>query len=204
MDDDRRVYLDILRKQSAKYGLRVLGYCLMPNHVHLVAVPPAAESLAKAVGRTNFVYTQYINRLHKRSGHLWQNRFFSCALDEAYLWMALAYVDRNPVRAGLVRRAWQYPWSSAVAHVGQGGPSGLLDAKAWRQMSQGIHFRSMLLEADEKGVGRLRSSTHTGRPLGSDGFLNKLEQALGRRLRPLPVGRPRGTRRKGRNAARTK
>ena len=198
VDDDRQVYLDILRKQSAKYGLRVLGFCLMPNHVHLVAIPSAVESLAKAVGRTHFVYTQYLNGLHRRSGHLWQNRFFSCALDEAYLWMALAYVDRNPVRAGLVRKAWQYPWSSAAAHVGQGASASLLDVGAWQQMSKGINFQPMLLQADEEGVKRLRSNTHSGRPLGTDAFLSKLEHALGRRLRPLPVGRPKGVCRKGR------
>jgi len=65
------------------------GYCLMTNHVHLVAVPRTVEALAKAVGRTHFRYTQYINRFHKRSGHLWQGRFYSCALDTRGFWLAM-------------------------------------------------------------------------------------------------------------------
>jgi putative transposase len=77
VDDDRRMYLGLLAKSAARYGLQVLGYCLMTNHFHLVAVPRAADSLAKALGRTDFVYTQYIARRHRRSGHLWQNRFYS-------------------------------------------------------------------------------------------------------------------------------
>src|SRR3989304_6265032 len=111
VDDDRRMYLALLKAQAEIHGGGVLGYCLMTNHVHLIGVPQREESLAKAVGRTHFLYSQYINRFHKRSGHLWQNRFFSCALDEVHLLRALAYVERNPVRAKLVRLAWQYEWS---------------------------------------------------------------------------------------------
>ena len=109
VDDDRRVYLELLAQQAPRFGLSVQGYCLMTNHVHL---------LAKTLGRTHFLYTQYVNRLHGRSGHLWQNRFYSCALDEPQQWAALGYVERNPVRARLVRLAWRYEWSSAAAHCG--------------------------------------------------------------------------------------
>ena len=73
--DDRRVYLEYLREQAARFGFRLTGYCLMTNHVHLIGVPAREDSLAKAVGRTHFLYTQYVNRMHGRSGHLWQNRF---------------------------------------------------------------------------------------------------------------------------------
>ncbi len=121
VDDDRRAYLDVLGEQAERFGLRVLGYCLMTNHVHLIVAPEREESLAKAVGRTHWLYTQAVNRLHGRSGHLWQNRFHSCPLDAAHTWAALRYVDRNPVRARLVRRAWRYEWSSAAAHVQRQG-----------------------------------------------------------------------------------
>jgi len=116
VDDDRQRYLAILAAQAERFGLTVQGYCLMTNHVHLIATPREPESLAKAVGRTHWLYTQYVNRLHGRSGHLWQNRFYSCALDEPHFYAAMIYVERNPVRARLVRRAWRYPWSSAAAH----------------------------------------------------------------------------------------
>ena len=96
----------------AAHGLCVHGFCLMSNHIHLVATPTGPLSSAKAVGRTDYLYTRTINRLHGRSGHLWQNRFYSVPLDEPHFWTALAYVEQNPVRAGMVRQAWTYAWSS--------------------------------------------------------------------------------------------
>jgi len=121
VDDDRRVYLELLAEQAEKYGLEIQGYCLMTNHVHLVAVPRTAEALAKAVGRTHFRYTQYINRFHKRSGHLWQGRFYSCALDTRHFWLAMKSIEQNPVRARLCRKPWRYEWSSAGVHVDEPG-----------------------------------------------------------------------------------
>ena len=85
VDDDRRVYLSLLKEQADKYGLEILGWCLMTNHIHLIGRPADEDSLAKALGRTHFRYTQYINRLHGRSGHLWQNRFYSCPLGREHL-----------------------------------------------------------------------------------------------------------------------
>ena len=192
VDDDRQVYLKLLKEQSDRFDLQVLGYCLMTTHVHIVATPRREESLAKAVGRTHLLYTQYINRLHRRSGHLWQNRFHSCPLDDDHLWRAVCYVERNPVRAKMVRRAWDYAWSSAGAHVGGVDPFGVLDLTAWEEMVGEVDWVETLSGAeDEDGLGLLRVRTRTGRPLGSDGFLSKVELAVGRRLRPLPVGRPR-------------
>ena len=194
VDDDRRAYLELLAGEANRFGVEVLGYCLMTNHVHLVATPRSAASLARAVGRTHWRYTRYVNRLQGRSGHLWQNRFYSCALDEEHFWHALAYVERNPVRAKLVRRAWRWPWSSAAAHCGAADPTGLLDLAAWRERLAGADWREQLTQPEDQAtLARLRRTTARGRPLGSDSFLSKLERALGRRLRPLPVGRPRRT-----------
>ncbi|MCU0914657.1 MAG: transposase [Planctomycetes bacterium] len=133
VDDDRRVYLQLLQEQAGRYGLEVLAYSLMTNHVHLVAIPQAEDALAKAVGRTHFRYTQYLNRFHGRSGHLWQGRFYSCALEGRHVWTAIKYVELNPMRAKLCRRAWEYVWSSAAAHThfGRGvapGTGGRVDA----------------------------------------------------------------------------
>jgi len=196
VDDDRRAYLEILREQSERFGLTVSGYCLMTNHVHLIATPAGPESLAKAVGRTHWLYTQHVNRLHGRSGHLWQNRFYSCALDEGHFWLGTAYVERDPVRARVVRRPWRWPWSSAAAHCGQADKTGLLDLDAWNDLLAGADWREVLTEPlEEADIARIRHTTSRGRPLGSDRFLAKLERALGRRLRPLPDGRPRKRRR---------
>jgi len=127
-----------------------------------------------------------------RSGHLWHDRFFSSALDEVYFWHAVAYVERNPVRAKLLRRAWPYPWSSAAAHVGKDDPSGLLDLGRWPELLGRRDWSAALLRPeDERVLARFRRWTNRGCPLGSKSFLSKLERAVGRRLRPLPVGRPR-------------
>jgi putative transposase len=191
-DEDRQVYLQLLKEQADKYGLEVVGYCLMSNHVHLVAIPHEQESLAQAVGRTHFRYTQYINRLHKRSGHLWQGRFCSCALDGRHLWLAMRYVELNPVRARLCRKPWRYEWSSAAAHTDEKAESELLNLKRWyRQISAEAWRKELAGGLTDAELERLRLRTHTGRPLGSDSFLSKLETLLGRRVRPLPVGRPR-------------
>jgi putative transposase len=190
-EDDREVYLHLLSQQALRYGLDIVGYCLMANHVHLIAIPAREESLAKAVGRTHFLYTQYLHRLHDRTGHLWQNRFFSCALDEEHCWEALRYVERNPVRAGLVRAPWRYRWSSAAAHCGLGRGSELSHSPFWRAAWEAETWKARLPGPDdETALTALRLSTHTGRPLGADSFLSKIERAVGRRLRPLPVGRP--------------
>ena len=193
VDDDYLTYLDILGLQAERFGLTIEGYCLLPNHVHLIVVPAEADSIAKAIGRTHWRYTQHVNVLHDRSGHLWQNRFYSCGLDTAHAWTAMRYVEQNPVRAKLCRAAWRYRWSSAAAHCGLAeDDTGLLDLAAWRRrLEPGGDWREALGEAvtDEQG-GQLRQSTSRGRPLGSDSFVSKLEVALNRRLRPLPVGRP--------------
>jgi putative transposase len=193
VDDDRRAYLGILGRQCRRFGASIEGYCLMPNHVHLIVTPETPEALAKAVGRTHWLFSQYLNRFHGRSGHLWQNRFFSCPLDAEHFWTALAYLERNPVRAKLVRRAWRWAWSSAAAHVDGRDPAGLLDLNAWRRrLGPRQDWREALAQPqDDADVRDLRRHTMTGRPLGSDRFISKLETLVGRRLRPLPVGRPR-------------
>src|ERR1700675_1241107 len=109
-DDDRRLYLSWLKGYCDDHAVEVLAYCLMTNHVHLVAVPVRADGLERALKPLHMRYAQRINRQRGWHGHLWQGRFFSSPLDEAYLWAALRYVERNPVRARLGRRAENYPW----------------------------------------------------------------------------------------------
>jgi len=164
----------------------------MTNHIHLILTPATEEAFARAIGLTHYRYTQYINRLHGRSGHLWQNRFYSCPLDEAHLVNALRYVERNPVRAKMVRRAWRHPWSSALAHVNQDpDAAGLLDTRWWRDFARGLDWEGQLVEGlDTAETNRIRLATSRGRPLASDALLAKLEHKLGRRLQPRPVGRP--------------
>ena len=197
VDDDRLTYLGLLKEESEKHGLCVHGYCLMTNHVHLIVTPESEDSLAKAVGRTHFRYTQYVNRFHGRSGHLWQNRFHSCAMDDDHFWTAMAYAEQNPVRAKMVRCAWRYRWSSAAAHCELAAArSELLDIADWNYWLGGSNWKETLADRiQEESLSTIRLNTSRGRPLGSDSFLSKIESLVGRRLRPLPVGRPKQERR---------
>jgi putative transposase len=191
VEDDRHVYLALLKKAALKYGFWVEGYCLMTNHIHIVGTPAREESLAKTLGRTHMLYTQYVNKMHNRSGHLWQNRFHSCAMDEAHRFNALAYVERNPVVAGMVESAWDYDWSSAAVHCGETVGDGMIDVVAWREIAGDLNWLEVLSVAtEEETIQTMKRHTHTGRPLGSDSFLSKVEYFLGRRVRALPVGRP--------------
>jgi len=104
-DADRHVYLELVQHSAQHFRMRLVGYCLMSNHVHWIVIPGQADSLAKAFGEAHGRYAHYANALRNRSGHFWQNRFFSCALEANHLWAALRYVERNPLRAGLVAAA---------------------------------------------------------------------------------------------------
>ena len=162
----------------------------MTNHIHLVVVPHAADSLAVALGCAHWRYSQMVNRLHGRCGHLFQGRFSSCALDEAHAYRALAYVERNPVRATMVRHAWDYPWSSAGAHVGATAPPAWLEMQRWARWTGAAAWKGELREDSKELAKTVHIHTRRGWPLGSDTFVAKRESLLGCRLRPLPVGRP--------------
>ena len=99
----------------------------MTNHVHVAAVPQRDHSLARTFGRAHAEYAAALNHAERRSGHLWQNRFFSCPLDAAHQESAMRYVELNPVRAGLIAVPWAWPWSSARAHCSEGASGVLLD-----------------------------------------------------------------------------
>ena len=188
-DADRETYIETLAEQAEKFGLLLNGYCLMPNHVHLLATPKRDESLAKTLGSTHLLHTQHINRTYERSGHLWQQRFCSSAMDDDHFWAALRYVERNPVRTGVVKTPWSYPWSSAAAHIGKDSSNALLDIATWEEMADGVDWKAFIAEQDDQGdIDRFRRID--GRPLGSDEFLDNIEANIGRRVRALPRGRP--------------
>lgn len=132
-DRDHELYLSLLREYTGKYQVQILGYCLMTNHVHLIAVPADATGLAKAIGRVHNDYARWLHIRRRESGHLWQNRFFSCPLEDAYTWAALAYVERNPVRAGMVAQCEEWPWSSARQHLGRADWCDWLAVQEWSQ-----------------------------------------------------------------------
>ncbi len=188
--ENRWFYLQCLKQECKNFGVSVLGYCLMSNHIHIVAIPETTKSLDKGIGRTNLRYTQYYNWLHGRSGHLWQGRFFSCAMDETHTVYSLRYADQNPALAGLVVRPWDYPWSSAAAHTGESDTSGLLDLDWWKKNFSSTEWREILQQdIPESTDGLLRRHLRTGWPLGSDRFVEALEKQMNRRMRPKSGGK---------------
>ena len=128
---DRETYVTLIRQNLQDAGVRLLAWCLMTNHIHLIAVPERENSLAVLLRRVHGRYAQYYNARHGRTGHLWQNRYFACSLGAGHLWAALAYVEMNPVRARLVERPGDYRWSSAAAHLGRPDTTGLVDLDWW-------------------------------------------------------------------------
>ncbi len=198
-DHDRRLYLHLLGQRCLLYDLKIYGYCLMTNHVHLVVLPNCETSMARAIGESHCSYSRRINALYGRVGHLWQNRFYSCPVDsDLHLVNVLLYAERNPQRAGIVRAAWEYEWSSAAAHCGSPDPSRLLDLRWWHQVQDPAEWRRALVCPDDESVLQaIRDQTLNGRPLGDERFVENLESRLGRSLTPRPIGRPRKQRDRG-------
>jgi putative transposase len=195
-EEDEQTYLRLLRDNLSDTAVRVLGWCMMNNHVHLVAIPGREDSLAVLLRRVHGRYAQYYNTRSGRTGHLWQNRFFACGLSTSHLWRALAYVDRNPVRAGTVASAAAYRWSSAVAHLTGRDEFYVIDRGWWEANGAGNDW-AKLLECEDIGLeSALRASTYAGRPFGEEGFVAELGARFGRqwkRGRPRKAGSQRAT-----------
>jgi putative transposase len=109
-DGDQEIYLDLLAEQMRKARVSVWAYCLMPNHIHLIACPTTADGLALALGAAHRRWANFVNARGRWRGHLFDGRFASVAMDEAHLWAAIRYVALNPVRARLTTRAPDWPW----------------------------------------------------------------------------------------------
>jgi putative transposase len=152
----------------------------MPNHVHLIAVPETEDGLRRAIGEAHRRYTLRINSREGWRGYLWQGRFASFAMDERHLVAAARYVELNPVRAGLVERAAEYPWSSAAAHL-RGVDDGLVKTRPLLDIVD--DWRALLASATDYDFERFRRHERTGRPLGSADFIERIEKELGRSLR---------------------
>jgi REP-associated tyrosine transposase len=185
-DEDYESYLQLMAQFCEAEKVEIWAYCLMPDHVHLIAVPHAAEGLRRAIGEAHRRYTRMVNFREGWRGHLWQGRFASFVLDAAYLLTAARYVELNPVRAGLVNTPRQYQWSSAAAHL-RGKDDALVRVRPllhlapdWRR------FLNRVVREDD--LKALRSHELTGRPLGEDAFLASLEENLGRVLRRQKPG----------------
>ena len=188
-DDDYRTYRAMMAKACRVVGTEVWAYCLMPNYVHLILVPSQTDGLRAALGEAHRRYTRKINFRHGWRGHLWQERFHSFPMDEPHLLAAVRYVELNPVRAGLVGQAEDWPWSSASAHLA-GADDALVRVVP---MLERIARWQPYLEAAEpvKKMDAIRLHTRTGRPLGGESFIGVAERIAGRAVRPRRPGRKR-------------
>jgi len=187
-DEDFIQYLKWLKAYSRKYGLDIWAYCLMDNHVHFICVPKHEETLARIFNMLHMRYAQYINRRRNASGHLWQGRFYSTILDEAHVYAAVRYVENNPVRTGMVKKAEDYRWSSAREHI-DAAPE-VVSGNCFLQQEIRNWRKFLSAREDTAMAQEIRKSSMTGRPCGDESFIKKLEKRFGRRLKALPRGRP--------------
>lgn len=147
----------------------------MNNHVHFVCVPTKEYSLAKTFNTLHMRYSQYINRKKGAKGHLWQGRFFSCSLDEIHLYAAVRYIENNPVRAKIVKAPDDYKWSSTKGHINkEADPILTGDCHLETEIKD---WRGYLIEKeDERLLDDIRKNSLTGRPCGTDAFIQKIEK----------------------------
>jgi len=187
--DDYRYYIETMSEWCEKCGVEIWAYCLMPNHVHLIAVPETEEGLRQAIGETHRRYTRQINFREKWKGHLWQGRFSSFVMDEQYLLAAARYIELNPVKAKLVKKPGQYKWSSAIAHLTAKDNELVRVKPLLKLIDNWDEFLSSGYTKEDEFL--MHRHEQTGRPLGSINFIKHLENKLGRILVPRKGGRPR-------------
>ncbi len=186
-DDDYRSYLELLGEGCRAADVAVWGYCLMPNHVHLILTPADPGGLRAALAEAHRRYSRRVNFREGWRGYLWQGRFASVPMDEAHLLAAARYVELNPVRARLTKQAEQWPWSSVHAHLA-GQDDELVSVAPLRdRVSDWPAFLALGLDKAEHEA--IQAGGRTGRPLGSAAFVTNLEQSLGRALAKQKPGR---------------
>jgi putative transposase len=184
-DGDHARYRAFLKEGAEKSATSIWAYCLMPNHVHIIAAPSHPDGLRALFADAHRRYTNYINWRHGWTGHLWQGRFGSVAMDEDHLVEAVRYVLLNPVRAGLTQRAEDWPHSSIQAHL-SGMSDGLVDTAPLAARFGDL--RGLLAEETIQSIDALRRSERSGRPLGRDEWVKSLEKLTDRRLLPSKRG----------------
>ena len=185
LEEDYLTYLALMAQWCRRKRVSIWAYCLMPNHVHLVAVPETAEGLSRAIGQAHRQHALRVNAREGWSGHLWQERFASFVMDESYLLAAVRYVELNPVRAGLTSFAEDYPWSSARAHLHQADDILVNTAPMLERVDD---WQGFLASDDHQHDSRFIHHAKTGRPLGRKEFILGLERIFNRSMRPQKPG----------------
>jgi putative transposase len=184
-DTERAVYLDLLQQGIERHGVELIGYCIMSNHVHLVAAPANKDSLARSLKQVHGRFASYWNARNRSRDHVWQGRYYSWPLDDQYLWEALRYVELNPLRASIATSPESWHWSSAAAHCGTAAPQCWLYLDRWHTCwtttARQAYLKEPQLETSRKALG---DCTFSGRPFGSAAFVAELEKQENRILTP--------------------
>lgn len=186
-EEDRKRFVALLSESLVRAGCEIWSYCLMGNHFHFVGVPEKSDSFARLMRLVQADYARRFNSRHTRVNHLWGSRFYSAPLDGRRLWAAVRYVERNPVRAGLVTEPTAYPWSSAAGNAGEREDRLLAEDRPLPGAVR--NWRAWLAEEDCEGVlDEVRRATRTGRPCGSAEFVREIEKRTGRSLQRRKPG----------------
>ena len=187
--EDYVLYKTLLSHFCNRFGVEIWAYCLMPNHTHLVVVPSDCAQLSRAIGEAHRRYTRAINFRNDWRGYLWQGRYASFPMDEFYLHACVKYVELNPVKANLVESPFHRPWSSAMAHLKRKNDDLVKVGPMLDRVEDWASYLDSSPYAQDEIIG---IHSRTGRPLGNESFVETLENASGRRLRPGKPGRKPG------------
>lgn len=185
--EDYKTYLDILTQQCIRFNVSLYSYCLLPNQIHLIAEPKQAELMARAIGETHRRYTNHINTRENWRGHLFQDRFFSYAMDEQNTLRAARYIETLPVTLKIAPKPENYLWSSAKSRIKVIENNFL---KPFTSFHASQNWEDYLARPmDSKEMNTIQLHLQTGRPRGSDLFLDNIEEKIGRTVRPQKRGR---------------
>lgn len=196
---DKTRYLELLAKLAKEEDVSVHGYVLMNNHVHMILTPKTRHGLARLFNRLHTRWAMYINRKYQRTGHLFENRYFSSPLGASHFWAAIRYVELNPRKAKWNGPLEQWIHSSARAHLsGVQSPLIALEWETWRFRFKPVEWKrfledgeSILREQWEEQGRDLERALAGGRPVGDPDWIANLEQTWKRKLTWSPPGRPR-------------
>jgi putative transposase len=186
-DGDYALYRDLLAERCRANGVECWAYCLMPNHIHLILTPSTAEGLSRAVGETHRRYSGFVNARARVTGHVFQGRFSSAAMDEPHCLAAFRYLAFNPVRAKLVQAPQDWPWSSAAAHLSR-HDDGLVRVRPLLDLAPSPQDLFTMSPDEASALFALETKSVAGRPLGDAGFIADVERKLGYAVTPAKRG----------------
>ncbi len=196
-DTDCQRLLDDLKEHAGKHGVTVHAYVLMSNHLHLLLTPETADGIPRTMQGLGRAYVRWFNHRHGRSGTLWEGRYRSTLIEaERYLLACMAYIDLNPVRAGMVGAPADYPWSSYAHHVGlRTDPLVTPHPLYWELGNTPFAREQAYRDLVDSGLtshqqSELMRSVHSGWALGAEDFVADLQKRTQRRVARAPRGRP--------------